>query len=206
VVLPVLAFALITQLPAPLAPEQQAAPVARPAAEAVPSRPVVATLAAVKTVYVLQMRSGFDQFLASALARDGHFEIVTDPDLADALLTDRVGKAFEKKLEELYPKPKPPVEEPPAGDDRDSAPGRSASELKSSEPPRTSSFGGGNGTIFLVSRGNRSVLWSSYEKAKSARPQDLNGTAKSVSHKLTEALKKAAMDAGGASKSVPPGN
>src|SRR5208337_3878306 len=62
----------------------------------------------VKRVYILAMSASMDQFLASQLAKAGIFEVVTDPKKADAIITDRVGESFEKKLDDLYPAPPPP--------------------------------------------------------------------------------------------------
>ena len=62
----------------------------------------------INTVYILAMGNGVDQFLANQLTSAGVFQVVTDPKKADAILTDRVGEPFEKKLDELYPPPPPP--------------------------------------------------------------------------------------------------
>ncbi len=59
----------------------------------------------VKRVYILAMGSGMDQYLANQLTKAGLFEVVTDPKKADAIVTDNVGEAFQKKLDELYPPP-----------------------------------------------------------------------------------------------------
>ncbi len=63
----------------------------------------------VTAVYILAMGNGEDQFLANQLTSSGVFQVVTDPKKADAILTDRVGEPFEKKLDELYPPPPPPA-------------------------------------------------------------------------------------------------
>src|SRR5450432_3234991 len=72
-----------------------------------------ADLANVHTVYVLKMSKGMDQYLANRLTNDHVFQVVTDPKLADAILTDRIGESFQAKLEELFPSPEPeqPVKE-----------------------------------------------------------------------------------------------
>ena len=64
-----------------------------------------ADLAGVKTVYVMPMSRGLDQYLASRLTADHVFQIVTDPKLADAVLTDRIGEAFQIQLESFSPDP-----------------------------------------------------------------------------------------------------
>ena len=70
----------------------------------------------IKRVYILAMTSSLDQFLATQLVKAGTFEVVTDPKKADAIITDRVGESFEKKLDELYPPPAPPKPPKPAAD------------------------------------------------------------------------------------------
>src|SRR5437588_8805686 len=52
----------------------------------------------VNTVYILAMTGGMDQFLANQLTSLGVFQVVTDPQKADAILTDRLGELFENKL------------------------------------------------------------------------------------------------------------
>src|SRR5690349_2092637 len=72
-----------------------------------------ADLAGVRNVYLLPMARGFDQFLANRLANEHIFQIVTDPKLADAFLTDRIGESFQEQIENLLP-PEPPPAEPAA--------------------------------------------------------------------------------------------
>ena len=66
-----------------------------------------ADLTSVRSVYILPMRNGLDQYLANRLTNSGVFRIVTDPTLADAVLTDHIGAAFESQLEDMSPKPEP---------------------------------------------------------------------------------------------------
>src|SRR5437762_10174294 len=96
----------------------------------------------VKSVYLLPMAGGLDQHLANRLS--GVLRVVTDPKLADAVFTDRLGEPFEKKLAELYPAPVDPDKE-----DKD--------DNKRNAP--ASSFGLGRGTIFLVDLKSRAVVW-----------------------------------------------
>jgi len=67
----------------------------------------------VQSVYILPMGSGMDQYLANKITRLALFQVVTDPQKADAILTDRIGEAFERKFAELYPPPKPEKPEKP---------------------------------------------------------------------------------------------
>src|SRR5262249_36927549 len=68
---------------------------------------MAAGLEDVKAVYLLPMSRGMDQYLAERLAGQNIFQVVTDPNKADAIFTDRIGSSFEANLTELY---KPPVE------------------------------------------------------------------------------------------------
>jgi hypothetical protein len=54
---------------------------------------------------------------------------------------------------------------------------------------RTSSFGRGKSTYFLVHRGSRNVVWSIYEKPKSLQPDDLDDTAKYVTKRLESSIR-----------------
>jgi hypothetical protein len=135
----------------------------------------------VQSVYILPMGSGMDQFLANRLARFGKIQVVADPQHADAILTDRLGEPFEKKLDELYP---PPVVEKDT-DEKDAT-----TDVKE-EPARIGSFSRGRGTFFLVDRKTRNVLWSTYERPKRGSPDELNRTAERVVNNLKHDLKPA---------------
>jgi type IV secretory pathway VirB10-like protein len=160
----------------------------------------------VNTVYILAMGNGEDQFLANQLASAGVFQVVTDPKKADAILTDRVGEPFEKKLDELYPPPPPPP--PPAAvkkdddkdtqkdedkdakkdDAKDTKPNddakRRALDLSGGGRVTSSSFNRGKGNFFLVDRKSRTVLWSVYEPAKDTTPASLTKVAAKVVKRL----------------------
>ena len=58
-----------------------------------------AELGQIRSVYLLSMGSGFDQYLANQLTTQEVFQVVTDPQMADAVLTDQIGLRFEKQLE-----------------------------------------------------------------------------------------------------------
>ncbi len=128
-----------------------------------------AELAEYKTVYVLPMSSGLDQFLATKLTAGSVLQVVTDPQKADVIFTDRIGAAFEEKLDELYG-------QKPKADDSDSAHG---------SPRGTSSpLTHGRGLIFLVDRKSRSIVWSTYVKPTSSTPDEMNHVASVVAHQL----------------------
>jgi hypothetical protein len=137
-------------------------------------------LANVKTVYLLPMGGGLDQYLAIRLTENQLFRVVTDPNLADAVFTDRIGEGFEERLAELYPEdhPKPADDEKKADDNS-----------WVNQKVRSASFSRGKGTIFLVDRKSKDVLWSLFAPSKSGRVPDLNNNATRISKKLEEAVR-----------------
>src|SRR5882762_479434 len=137
----------------------------------------------VNTVYVLPMGSGMDQFLANRLTTMGVFQVVTDPQKADALVTDRIGEAFQAKFDELYPPPAPPKpvkDEKSAKDDKKDH----KDELGGGGIPHTTSFNRGKGNFFIVDRRSRNVLWSIYERPTTTTPSELTKTAEKVVKRL----------------------
>jgi hypothetical protein len=158
-----------------------------------------AELSGVHTVYVLSMSKGLDQYLANRLANDHLFQVVTDPKLADAFLTDRVGESLQAKLEEIFP---PPVPEKPAPAEKEE---KAAKKDKDKEPPTnpmladtvnklaavgtSNSFGRGKGTIFLVDAKSRQVVWSVYELPKGSSAKELDRTASDIVSRLKRDLK-----------------
>lgn len=130
-----------------------------------------ADLGNVKTVYLLPMGNGLDQFLAVQLTTASVFQVVTDPQKADAVLTDHVGAGFETKLDEIYGQAKP--------EDRDMfAPAR-----RSSSPLKA------RGAIFLVDRKTRNILWSDYEHLKNTSAPTIHKTAEKIASKLAKDVK-----------------
>jgi hypothetical protein len=154
----------------------------------------------VKRVYILSMGSGMDQYLANQLTKAGIFEVVTDPKTADAIFTDNVGEAFQKKVDDLYPAaPPPPVATKPAveADAALDVGQSSASDSKAAKKDaldlgagfsHTSSFGRGKGNFFVVDRNSRTVLWSVYVRSKNSTPGELTKTAGRVVKHLQEDL------------------
>jgi hypothetical protein len=116
-----------------------------------------------KTVYLLPMSNGLDQFLAIKLTSGAVMQVVTDPKKADAILTDHIGASFEERLDELYGK-----------------------KEKQEDGAHTgmSNSSRGRGAIFLVDRKTRDVIWSAYERPKSSIPDDMNRTAEKIAQKL----------------------
>jgi hypothetical protein len=152
----------------------------------------------VTTVYILGMTSGMDQYLADRLTRTGVLQVVTDPQKADAIITDRLGEPFEAKLKELYPPPPPPAPPTPPKDqkaDKDSklVPVDKTKDDKdkmddAGGPARVGSFNRGRGNFFIVDRKSRNVLWSTYERSKDTTPGELSKTAERVVKRLKDDL------------------
>ena len=148
----------------------------------------------VKAIYLLPMSSGLDQFLASRLTSEGLVQVVTDPLKADAVLTDKVGEALERKMHELYdPKPEPPKPDPAAEakKDEETKEKESKDAAKAAEATRMaragqSSWGRGRGSIFLVQRSTGNVIWSTVGQPKDSSTPEVRKTAA----KITAQLKK----------------
>lgn len=139
----------------------------------------------VKTVYLLPMMNGFDQYIANQLQQSGLYVVTTDPKSADAVMTDSLGPALERQWGKLYPPPPPP----PADDKDKEEKGSSTSGnlmKNEAEPTPISTFRRGRGNFFLVERGNRGVVWSTFERPKNMTPKELDKTAR----RIVEQLKK----------------
>ncbi len=162
-----------------------------------------ADLTGIHSVYLLPMGGALDQYLANRLTSEHIFQVVTDPKLADAVFTDRIGAAFEEKLEDLYapppPKEKPAPSEPattqaPTGPNRQSeqpvVPLFSETANKLSDPAANSSFGRGKGTIFLVDRKSKQVLWSIYEAPKGTGSSQMDRSAVEIVNRLKRDVKR----------------
>lgn len=185
-----LAIILMLQQAAAVAPPAEARPPAAAVQPVSPAPPAGAgnELLQVKNVYILPMGSSLDQYLANRLTRGGVLQVVTDPVKADAILTDRIGRVLEAKLEELYPDPlkaaaaaaaEKKAEE--SGEDRPMG-------MKMNVVERSGSSGRAKGTLFLVHRGSRNVIWSVFELPKSTRPGDLDDVAAAAVKNLGAAI------------------
>ncbi len=162
-----------------------------------------AELSGVHTVYVLTMSKGLDQYLANRLTNGHVFQVVTDPKLADAILTDRIGATFQSTLEEILPTPVPEQPAPaekatptakaaPAAEKKEASKGSTLpteTVNKLEKAGASSSFGRGKGTVFLVDMKSRQVLWSIYELPKGSTAKELDRTASDIVSRLKRDLK-----------------
>ncbi len=117
-----------------------------------------------RTVYLLPMAGGLDQYLAQWLTQEHIMKVITDPKAADIVMTDRLGQTFEDRMAEIHPK-----------------------EAKKLDDPVQHTFQSSysRGTVFLVDAKTRQVLWSDYEKApRSNSGSHLNDQAERIVKKL----------------------
>ncbi len=143
-----------------------------------------ARLSGVQSVYILPMSGGMDQYLANRLTSLGVVQVAADPQNADAILTDRLGETFERRMAALYPKPAPPKSK---DKDEDADKSDAVSDMANSVASPISSFGRGRGNVFLVDRRTRNVLWSTYEKPQNTSPEQMTRTAEKIAKQLREA-------------------
>ena len=137
---------------------------------------VHAEIPGVKTVYVLPMSGGLDQYLAFRLTAEGVLQVVTDPAKADAILTDGIGARLDESFDELF---KPPV-------DKEQADKAGNTEFAH---PAMRPLSGSHGLIFLVNRSTRDVVWSTFERPKGNQPDDLDHAAERIVNRLAKAQK-----------------
>lgn len=153
-------------------------------------------LSQVRSVYLFPMANGLDQYLANRLTNMGIFQVVADPKKADAVFTDRLGAAFESRLDELYREPappKPPEDTKKVEETKKTEEKQEAKDVKPAtpapEPARFSSFSRAKGTIFLVHTKARTILWSLYQQPKDSSPAQLDRTAQRIADRLQRDLK-----------------
>jgi hypothetical protein len=128
----------------------------------------------VKTVYLLPMTYSLDQFLAIRLTKGGVIQVVTDPKLADAIISEHIGTGLEDQLKSLYGEKK--SEDADKDKDKDKAQSFSAGPMAGGTRSK--------GSVFLVERKTRSVIWSDYVRPKNAQPDELNHVADKIAGQL----------------------
>ena len=136
-------------------------------------------------VYVLPMSHGLDQYLANVLTAEHVFVIVTDPKMADAVLTDHVNSALQTKLDTLLATPPPEPKEGEKAEKADTPKGSIFEPLNKVENPAdNSSVGRSRGTVFLVGTKSRQVLWSIYDLPKDSTSKSLDRIASDIVSRL----------------------
>jgi len=129
-------------------------------------------LGGIKTVYMLPMANGLDQYLAIQLTTGSVLQVVTDPQKADAILTDHVGSSLEQKLDELYGQKK-----------------KEDQDVFGSQRPVSQSISRARGAIFLIDRKTRNVVWSDYEPLKNTTQPEVKHIAEKIVAKLAKDVK-----------------
>jgi hypothetical protein len=142
----------------------------------------------VRTVYLLSMSNGLDQYLANRLTRSGVVQVVTDPGKADAVLTDRLGPSFEQRMQDLLPKPKPA--QAPKEEAEKKGAGSETPEIATAGRPPVTSLARGKGTVFLVSAASGAVVWSVFQPPRDTTPEALDRTAERITELLARELKR----------------
>src|SRR5947209_18066383 len=153
-------------------------------------------LTEVHNVYLLKMSKGFDQYLANHLTGERIFQVVTDPKLADTLITEQIGETFEAKMGELYPPPeteKQRAAKAEKAEKAEKAKKASETDKKKSDAaeeemqanlltdtvnklsaPGAGSFGRAKGMVFLVDAKTKQVIWSAYDLPRDATSKELD--------------------------------
>jgi hypothetical protein len=144
----------------------------------------------VKTVYLLPMAGGLDQYLALQLSSGGLLQVVTDPKKADAILTDGIGARLEDSLSALYGEAGKEKNDKNDKKDDDKSSGKAGADNFSH--PAMQPLSRSRGVIFLVNRASRDVLWSTYELPSSTQPEELRHVAGKVVERLMKANTKTA--------------
>ena len=97
-----------------------------------------------RSVYIFPMAGGLDQYLADQITREHVMQVVTDPKIADVVMTDQLNASFEQTLAKLHP--------------------RKDETTPAEEIQHSFRSSGTKGTVFLVDTKSRQVVWSDYEK------------------------------------------
>ena len=117
------------------------------------------------------------QDLAEWLTREHVMQVVADPKAADAVLTDRLGDAFEQRMNEI--RPPAPAPSSSAANKKDDVAGAG-----NNAGIHIFRSGIARGTMFLVDARTRQVLWSDYEKPRGSSDRNLNREAEKLVKKL----------------------
>jgi hypothetical protein len=144
-----------------------------------------AELSQVQFVYLLPMGSGLDQYLANWLVRQNVYQVVTDPQRADAIVTDHLGASFQEKLDELYP---PPPDAKKEEDKKQEDKAKETGGFKGEVLKPMSTFTRGRGNVFLVELKSRRVIWSIYDRPKSSLPDELDKTSQRIVRQLKKSI------------------
>ena len=147
-----------------------------------------ADLSGVRAVYTWPMTKSFDQYLAEQIATESVFDVVVDPKLANAVLTDRIDAPFLAAMDELFPLPEPGGSEKAGKKDDEDPAGESIEAGGAFKRPKNRPMSRPQGTLFLVDVQSRTVLWSTYLKEYDPSPNKLHQQARSVVQRIKKQL------------------
>jgi hypothetical protein len=125
-------------------------------------------LSGTKTVFLLPMPGGLDQYLAVRLSEESNFTVVTKVENADLVFTDQLSPNLEKSLAQV-------------------AQTNDQSTTSFARPGVRSSFTRSKGTVFLVDRQSGNVVWSTIEEPRSTTLKDLRTAADRIVDRLNKA-------------------
>jgi hypothetical protein len=141
-----------------------------------------ADLGGIKTIYVMSMSRGLDQYLAQQLTMGSRFQVVTDPKKADAFFTDRLGSSFEDLVTELLA-PKSDVSKESGNDGNGNAGNKDDPPFLFSHPTMQP-LSMGKGNVFLVDNKTHTVIWSAFIEPNGSAPKDLSQQAGKIVERL----------------------
>jgi hypothetical protein len=130
-----------------------------------------------RTVYILEMSNGLDQYLANRLTANRAAWVVLEPHSADAVLTESVDDGFWTWLTKAYPSTAPA----PAPQEGDRGPAVRRDPGVSAKRP---------GMVFLVDPRRRVVLWSASEMPRTSSPNEMQNAADRIALQLKSAFEK----------------
>ncbi len=145
-------------------------------------------LSRVRSVYIWPMLNSFDQYLAEQISEEDVFEVVVDPKLAGAVLTDRIDAPFLAAMEEFFPLPQPDEAEKGEAKKEEDESGDSIEAGVRLQRPTNRALSRPKGTLFLVDVSSRRVLWSTFLKEFQPSPNKLHGQARDVVVRLKKQL------------------
>ena len=147
-----------------------------------------ADLRNVRAIYAWPMTKSFDQYLAQQITAEDVFDVVVDPKLAGAILTDRIDAPFLAAMDELFPLPEENAEEAAESDSDAADSGESIEAGGAMRRPKNRVLGRPRGTLFLVDVHSRKVVWSTYLKEYDETPNKLNKQAAGVVERIKQDL------------------
>jgi len=159
-----------------------------------------AELSGVQAVYLLPMARGMDQYLANRLTNEHLFRVVTDPKLADAFFSDRLGQALQAQLDAAMPKPAPPKEtaKETAKDSKEAKTAEGSHTAGSpmfadpvnrlEDPAANSSFGRSKGNVFLIDAKSHQVVWSTFDPPRDSSGKQMDRTASDIVNRIKKDL------------------